>query len=241
MTFPDRRRLFRRVPRRPRVEPFVTFTPVFRSGLRPVRVLLGDGTAKATADAGWSFVSRLKNKGFTTWEGYAPYVMTIPVTFDGFAGEVSQEQEYEALRRIQRVPTGPTNQPSPVRVAGPLPLTNLLWVVQNLEEDSAIRRERDGNRIRIIATVTLMEYVEPDVLVAVRPSPARAAQERATQQPGAAAAAPTGRTYTVKRGDTLSRIAQRQLGSYKRYTEIARLNGIRDPNRIRPGQVLRLP
>jgi nucleoid-associated protein YgaU len=47
--------------------------------------------------------------------------------------------------------------------------------------------------------------------------------------------------YTVKRGDTLSSIAADQLGDYRRWTEIADLNDIRDPRRVKVGQTLRLP
>ncbi|TNF24136.1 MAG: LysM peptidoglycan-binding domain-containing protein [Deltaproteobacteria bacterium] len=51
----------------------------------------------------------------------------------------------------------------------------------------------------------------------------------------------SGGSYVVKPGDTLSAIAQRVLGSASRYTEIARLNGLANPNLIRAGQTLKLP
>ena len=46
------------------------------------------------------------------------------------------------------------------------------------------------------------------------------------------------RTYTIVRGDTLSGIAKRYGTTYQ---EIARLNGIADPNKIRVGQVIKIP
>ena len=51
------------------------------------------------------------------------------------------------------------------------------------------------------------------------------------------------RTYTVKAGDTLTRIAQTQLGDADRWPEIFLLNRatIRDPDQISIGQVLILP
>ncbi|MEU4428655.1 LysM peptidoglycan-binding domain-containing protein [Actinoplanes sp. NPDC024001] len=51
------------------------------------------------------------------------------------------------------------------------------------------------------------------------------------------------RTYTVRSGDTLTRIAQNELGDGNRWPEIFLLNRavIRNPNRIFPGQVLVLP
>jgi hypothetical protein len=47
--------------------------------------------------------------------------------------------------------------------------------------------------------------------------------------------------YTVRRGDTLSRIAEEQLGDANLFMEIVKLNGISDPNRIEAGAQLLLP
>jgi len=47
-------------------------------------------------------------------------------------------------------------------------------------------------------------------------------------------------TYTVKKGDSLSKIAQVTLGSEARWREIAKTNGIRKPYTIRPNQVLNI-
>ena len=59
----------------------------------------------------------------------------------------------------------------------------------------------------------------------------------------ATAAAPAARTYTVKAGDTLSQIAKEHLGSAGAYMKIFDLNKdlLTDPDKIKPGQVLRLP
>ncbi|WP_343244997.1 peptidoglycan DD-metalloendopeptidase family protein [Streptomyces sp. SID14478] len=48
-------------------------------------------------------------------------------------------------------------------------------------------------------------------------------------------------SYTVRAGDTLGAIAQSKLGSAGRYGEIAKLNGIANPNLIKVGQKLRIP
>lgn len=55
---------------------------------------------------------------------------------------------------------------------------------------------------------------------------------------GNAAPPPAARTYTVKSGDNLSKIAAAHGTDWP---TLARLNGLADPNRIYPGQVLRLP
>jgi nucleoid-associated protein YgaU len=59
----------------------------------------------------------------------------------------------------------------------------------------------------------------------------------------AVAAPPAVKTYTVKAGDTLSKIAKEHLGSAGAYMKIFELNKdqLTDPDKIKPGQVLRLP
>jgi len=60
---------------------------------------------------------------------------------------------------------------------------------------------------------------------------------------GSAAAPAKGKTYTVKSGDTLSAIAKEHLGNANAYMKIFELNKdqLADPDKIKPGQVLRLP
>ena len=60
---------------------------------------------------------------------------------------------------------------------------------------------------------------------------------------GTGGTASSARTYTVKSGDTLSKIAQRELGDPNAYMEIFNLNKdqLSDPDKIKPGQVLKLP
>ena len=62
---------------------------------------------------------------------------------------------------------------------------------------------------------------------------------------GGATAAPAqaGGTYTVKAGDTLSKIAKQHLGDGNAYMKIFELNRdqLTNPDQIKPGQVLKLP
>lgn len=63
------------------------------------------------------------------------------------------------------------------------------------------------------------------------------------QVSGPAPAAASAKTYTVKAGDTLSKIAKEHLGSAGAYMKIFELNKdqLTDPDKIKPGQVLHLP
>ena len=51
------------------------------------------------------------------------------------------------------------------------------------------------------------------------------------------------KTYTVKSGDTLSKIAKEHLGDANAYHEIFNANRdqLSDPDKIKPGQVLKIP
>jgi nucleoid-associated protein YgaU len=51
------------------------------------------------------------------------------------------------------------------------------------------------------------------------------------------------KTYTVKAGDTLSKIAKEHLGDANAYQEIFNANRdqLSDPDKIKPGQVLKIP
>ena len=64
-----------------------------------------------------------------------------------------------------------------------------------------------------------------------------------TGGPAAAAPAAAAKTYTVKAGDTLSKIAKDHLGNANAYMKIFEINKdqLADPDKIKPGQVLHLP
>ena len=102
-----------------------------------------------------------------------------------------------------------------------------------------VSSEDEKNQIwNAIKTIpTWQKDVVADIQVVGPAKPAATA----AKTPGAAAT--TGRTYTVKAGDTLSQIAQDQLGSAGSYMKIFDLNKdvLTDPDKIKPGQVLRLP
>src|SRR5262249_44348538 len=69
-------------------------------------------------------------------------------------------------------------------------------------------------------------------------------QQAPTMTAGAATTGGQGqRTYTVKSGDTLSKISQQFYGDANQYNKIFNANRgiIQDPNKISPGQQLVIP
>jgi len=105
--------------------------------------------------------------------------------------------------------------------------------------------ERDG-KLYFTGTVAT-EAEKNEIWTAIKTIPTWqkdvVADIKVTGSAAAAPAAATEKTYTVKAGDTLSSIAKAELGSAGAYMKIFELNKnvLSDPNKIMPGQVLRLP
>ena len=104
--------------------------------------------------------------------------------------------------------------------------------------NGTVATEAEKNQIwDAIKTIpTWQKDVVADIRVTGGPSSGGATAAPAT-------AKPSSKSYTVKSGDTLSRIAKEHLGSAADYMQIFNLNKdqLTDPDMIKPGQVLRLP
>ena len=119
-----------------------------------------------------------------------------------------------------------------------------------LEFKGTVATETEKNDIwNAIKTIpSWRDDINADIRVTGGPSsvaptapPPTAPPARSTQTATATAVAP--KTYTVKSGDTLRKIAKEHLGNAADYMKIFNLNKdqLSDPNKINPGQVLRLP
>ena len=196
-------------------------------------------TLPATEDGvgGMRVVSRPRQMAMTEWDTTPPERATLSLLFDGLpAGRdgVSQAGKVTYLRR-HFTDRGGLVQPPPFRVVGAYPLRSTVhWVCDGLTEggDDAVVRRRDRVPVRTVVTLNLLQFVPGDVVVKNT-----AARRSRTGGSGSAKA----KTYTVRRGDTLSTIAAKQLGDYRQAGELAKLNGIRDPKNLRAGQKLKLP
>lgn len=76
---------------------------------------------------------------------------------------------------------------------------------------------------------------------APRETPAKAALVSASTRRVTTPTQPARATYVVRSGDSLERIARRELGDGSRWREVAELNGIANPNLVRVGQKLAMP
>jgi nucleoid-associated protein YgaU len=79
--------------------------------------------------------------------------------------------------------------------------------------------------------------------IKVRPSTMRDPTPNRSAAPSSASTAASATTYTVQSGDTLSAISKKFYGNANDYMEIYNANRdqLTDPDKIKPGQVLKIP
>jgi len=113
----------------------------------------------------------------------------------------------------------------------------------SLEDYSMNEDAKDG--LDISVSVNLKQYRDygTKIVEIVKPAEEESAGEATVEEQRPAETAPTAKTYTVVKGDSLYNIAKKMLGKGSRWAEIYNLNKdkIKNPNLIYPGQVFTLP
>jgi hypothetical protein len=207
---------------------------------------------------GWALIARARRKALTEWQGIEPLRVVVPLILgvkpgargavvDNAALGVSTVLDRETLERMAQPPaTGA--EPPIVNAIGPVPhASSVRWVIESFDWDANPLYSSTGFLVRQAVAVHLLEYVRDTDLAdinaaAVTRKKALAASSSATKKAGGSTnQAPKSKVYIVKPGDTLSSIAARVLGNYKRYTEIAAASGISPGAVLHAGQQLRLP
>lgn len=122
--------------------------------------------------------------------------------------------------------------------------TNITCQIETLDYEE----DAEAYGLDVMCKVTLKEYKEygtqsfsivkklKDAAVGAAASVAVAAVTKSRST----ASKPAVTSVTVKKGDTLWNICKKYLGDGSKYKEIAKLNNLENPDKIYPGQVLRL-
>jgi nucleoid-associated protein YgaU len=216
---------------------------------------------------GWEEVARPRSKPLTTWIGSPGWHMNLGLMLDRWARSESVEDQIATLETMGR-PTASDGNPPRLTISAPgsaVQGESRTWVIDTITWGEALMGPA-GNRQRQVAVLSLIEY-QADVHL--KPPPAKKRQTRATQAKKGKGQGATKKRVSAKRshhsktssahslsvglratipaspdfgqGEDLASIAARELGDASRWVEIAELNGLRDPQAITPGQVLRLP
>lgn len=114
------------------------------------------------------------------------------------------------------------------------------WWITRMTITSELREEGSNQvtRATVAITFTQAPYNSYKLPTPAAPKPVKPSHPTGSTHPKAPARP---KTYTVRKGDTLSGIAVRFYGDADRFRDIARVNRIKNPNRIYPGQKLVLP
>ena len=222
--------------------------------------LAGDSTYGIVGQGGWQIVDRPKQVAATQWYDRSPFQLTFDGIFDhsvtsplvypdatNFTVEnlpplPSVEPYCASLEYwLNRVPKKNRYEPPVLKVSGPVPGTQRLWVLYSFEFGAALRDD-GGNRTTQEVKIILYEYNSPLANQATHPSPAKAhTTNSSTSAADALTTAGSDTTYIVTSGDTLLKISHAYYGGRNVVSNIMAQNGIRDPNSIVVGQVISLP
>ena len=119
-----------------------------------------------------------------------------------------------------------------------------IQTAKNFQMDGSAQ-DRDG-KLHFTGTVT-SEAEKNAIWDAIKTIPdwrnEVVADIKVVPKPGVSAPVSSMKTYTVKKGDTLSAIAKEHLGDANAYMQIFNANKdqLSDPDMIKPGQVLTIP
>jgi nucleoid-associated protein YgaU len=216
-------------------------------GFSDVTVLLDETPIQVSSGyGGWTVTSRLRRTGLTMWTGKDPLRMSVPILFDGYLTDTSQEIPISRLSRMGLPPTKGISggDPTIVQISGNAvpPAGPKNWVIENIAWGTNVVWDTDQNgalsRMRQDAVVNLLQYVADD-LVAFSRIPVG----QASGNPSKPGTKGYQKSVRLKKGETLRQLANRVYKSPKPndYRLITAANGIRDPRSVKPGTLLRIP
>lgn len=204
-----------------------------------------DGAVVVTAGyGGWSRVARPRKGALTEWVGRD----TLALTIDFKMGEIARYTEgvelRERMRNLEHFAGVDIDDPEPplftLNCTPPALIPHSAhhasqnkWFIDSLTWDKAqFNINGSGNPISVGGTMVVAVYTVDEHL-------SSAAKRRAARGKGARR-----KTYRVRKGDTLQKIAARKdiYGDSKKWKKIATANKIRDPKHPgKVGRVLKIP
>ena len=200
---------------------------------------------------GWSRVARPRKKALTEWVGRDSLSIECQILFDTLedAEGLFTENQIRDLESMAGLDSGDPeppllelhSEPPPLMPHGYHRAAHVQWFVDTLTWDAdSIVVNKDGNRVRAGGTLTVTQYVEDDRLGHL--SPAKKARSDKGKGKGKGKGGKR-KTYTVKPGDTLQKIAARKdvYNDAKQWGKIAKANSIRDPKHLTVGKELKIP
>lgn len=180
----------------------------------------------------------LKDAGLTDMS----FQLLLPATQYPFA--VYESGYKPPLYYLDRFKQYKTNKkPIRFKVIRTSPSNELLFdtdILVSLERYTITEDAKEG--FDVIVDIELKQYkeaiteimvVEQKEIEGVKKAVAIAVKQRPGKEPA--------KSYTVKKGDTLWSICQKQIGDGSKCYEVAKYNNISNPNKIYEGQIIKFP
>jgi hypothetical protein len=157
--------------------------------------------------SGWDRITRPGRVDANVWRSGKPLQFDIPFSMDVLGTKGADvEDEWATLMRIYL----PGKQGRLIKVTGPVTRPDLTWVIVNVAEDRDATKRRGRKLVRIEGTITVEQRIRADV-----------ATDDDKDSPKGKALVSRPRFATSKSGDTLRRVAKRELGDGRKWKDIA--------------------
>jgi LysM repeat protein len=175
----------------------------------------------------WSTLARAGRKPIVRRNGAGIRTLSFSFLMGTVAGDVSIESQILRLRNVA------SNGDMVLFSHGVL--ERGWWHTTDLQINPLLRQHGTNYVTRANVTLQLIEAYD------VRPKMGRTSTKPKPAKPKAKPRPAGYRYVVVKKGDTLWEFAVKYLGSGLRWGEIARLNGVKDPRKLRIGLRLKIP
>jgi hypothetical protein len=232
---------------------FTELDPKNGSRAREFVGILTKAVVPTAGYGGWSRVARPQKGALTEWVGRDALSLEIEFLLDNFGSgedaipgtlDPDQNAEVEAAAQILDELAGvEAGDPEPPlmkvlgKPTGIIPhdysrASQNKWFIETLVWDKDLARyNMEGNRVRAGGTMTITVHQADD----------RLSRRAGRNKQGAKGSKK--KTYIVKKGDTLRKIAARKdiYGDASKWKKIADANKIRDPKHLTVGKKLKIP
>jgi hypothetical protein len=190
-----------------------------------VSAILGAAAPNITAGySNFESIDRPKRKSVANWVGMNLFAMDVQAMFDGWDTDRSVEHDCAVLESFGMSRGNRGEFPSPIKVIGPVPHSNLEWYLSGVTWEDVIYQ--NDVRVRQAFTINLLERVNMPLLVR------NDAKQNQVKY----------RVVKVKKGWDLQQIAATHMGESLLWRRITDMKGkkFRDPY-VKPGTDVKVP
>jgi hypothetical protein len=191
-------------------------TPHALSGgsYRAITVLvMGDAPMdQVSGSGGQQVIDRPRRVAATQWYDRSPFQLTLNFIMDATVTSNTPISDMEQMQTWLDAATtsGTIIQPPYLTLTGPTPGTNRSWVLSTLTEKSRLYTPA-GGQLQVVGTAVLYEFQPPYPYGST--SPAKNQQQTTNTK--------SHKTYIIKPGDTILKIAASQMGKASTVNEEA--------------------